>query len=202
VSAKAKTAKRDGQVVDTESGSILEGDAAKIRELEIEVEVGAAKLKGAERDINAWRVRYEDLRRDKEAEAREHELWDPAMDLFALWKLAATGHSVEDGPPWRKSGKARKKSSKFSADRFFMVLPLLKRYGEAMCQRAVIGRCWDHYSDQRANGSTIHYCEWERIFGSKGQGATVSSNFEESANKAPPDWEERVEKLKKVMADG
>lgn len=143
------------------------------------------KLKGAERDLNSWRVRFEELRRDKEAEAREHELWDAALDLFDLWRKATA----------RAAGRKKPSRAKFSGDRFYLVLPFIKRYSVEDCQRAIIGRAFDHFTDERKNGSTIHYFEWERIFGSMGQGKTADANFTESANRAPKDWRQRVEKL-------
>jgi hypothetical protein len=159
---------------------------SEIRALEVSLQAANDKLKGAERDINTWRVRYEELRRDKEAEAREHELWDPACDLFSLWKRGT--ERIEK----------KKRRIKFSADRFFMVLPFLKKYGEEDCQQAIIGRLYQHFTNERTNGSTKHYFEWERIFGALGQG-TASENFEESRDRAPDGW---ARAAKALMSDG
>ena len=179
--------------IDEETGEVtcvacLEAESEN-KALAHALDAAESKLKGAERDLNGWRVRFEELRRDKEAEAREHELWNSALDLFDLWRRAAA----------QAEGKAKPKRSKFSADRFFLVLPFLKKYDLEMCQRAIIGRCFDHYGAdgkvRRKNGSPIHYCEFERIFGAMGQGKTASTNFEESCNRAPADWRRRIDEL-------
>lgn len=154
----------------------------ELRQLADEKQRAEDKLKGAERDINAWRVRYEELRRDKEAEAREHELFDTAADLFELWKRGMA----------RVEGK--KKRIKFTADRFFTLLPHLKKYGVEDCQQAIIGRLYDHFQGERKNGDPIHYCEWDRIFGNLGNG-TPSENFIDSRDRVPDGWEKAVAAL-------
>ena len=156
---------------DPRTGEIIERACPKCLDLK-------DKLKGAERDLNGWRARYADLQRDKERDARADELWPEATNLFRLY-CHLTG----------KPGKPRKLT--WNAERFELVRPFLKKHGPEMCARAIIGRVSDHFTSQRANGSTIHYHEWERTFGSKGQGQTCASNFEESCNRAPADWKEQ-----------
>ncbi len=170
--------------VDTATGTVVK-DCEACPELAAQLDQERSKLKGAERDINAWRVRYEELRRDKEAEARAHELWDPALDLFNLYNAAAGYYE----------GRGKPKGCRFSAERFWLILPFLKAEGPEMCQRAIIGRCSDHHVGQRKNGRPIHYDEFERIFGAKGKAATARDNFEESVRRVPKDWRRRVEAL-------
>ena len=163
------------QLVSETSGEYLDFDA-----LRAEVQGLQDKLKGAERDLNGWRVRYQELKRDREKDARADALWPQGTELFRLY-CRLTG----------KEGKPRKLT--WSAERFELVRPLLAKHGTELCVRAIVGRVADHFTSQRANGSTIHYHEWERIFGSKGQGQTCASNYEESANRAPTDWKARAE---------
>lgn len=125
---------------------------------------------GLERDIRGWAARYQELKRDKDREARESDLWDDAERLFKLWRRA-TG----------------RKRCRFSTDRFYLVEPFLRRDGFERCAQAVIGRAFEHYTVQRKNGTTKRFHEWERIFDSRGE-------FEESANRIPKDWRERLEK--------
>lgn len=141
------------------------------------------QVAGLEHEIRSLSYKLEELKRDREADARAHELWTPALDVFGLWRTV-TG---------KIEGKNRR--IQLSGERFYLVLPFLKSEGEGECQQAVIGRCADHYTSTRqANGSTIHYWEWERIFGSMGQGQTARSNFEESRDRAPDNWQRWVVK--------
>lgn len=171
---------------------------------EVRGELGAANLAnekaeveiaGLQGEIRSLSFKLEQLKRDKEAEMRGHDAYDRIMDLFTLW-LRAT-EMCERSYGERKT-KAHKRGT-LTAERFFKVLPLLTKHGPEICQRAIIGRVYHHFASQRPNGSTIRYCEWERIFGNKGAGATVAGNFEESANRAPDDWKERADAL---MSEG
>ena len=62
------------------------------------------------------------LRADKDAEAREHDLWGKAVIVFWEWKIA-TGHM----------------NSQWSADRFWLCHPYLRNDGLAFCRAAVWG---------------------------------------------------------------
>lgn len=137
-----------------------------------------AEVSGLERDIRGWAYRYRELERDKEAEAKEHELFDVACDLFDLWRAAAG----------EAEGRAKPKKSKFSAERFFLILPMLAKDGVDLCRRAIIGRTFDHFTAPRKNGSIEHFHEFERIFKDR-------KEFESSANRAPADWEDRAARL-------
>jgi|GEM_PF-4858549 len=143
------------RVVDAETGEIPD-DCPSCKILR-------EQLAGAERDLRAWRSRYAKAVRDKEAEARSHDLWKDAEKLFSYWR--------------RRTGRTR---PQFTADRFWLVLPFLLKDGADQCRRAIYGRAYDHYEARRKNGSIIRYYEWERIFGSRGE-------FEESVNRCPSD---------------
>ena len=156
-----------------EADTMLGQRDAVIKKSEVEIA-------GLQHEIRSLAHKLEEAKRDREAEAREHDLFDQAMDLFDLWRRAAA----------EAEGKKHKRN-KFSGERFWLVLPFLK--GEAaLCQRAIIGRCFDHYGAdgklRRANGSAIHYCEFERIFKDR-------KEFEESVKRCPADWRERVRRF-------
>jgi hypothetical protein len=125
-------------------------------------------LHGAEKDLNAWRTRYANLKRDKEAEARDDPLWPNAVKLFKLWKSL--------------TGSTR---SKFRAERFEQVEPFLRDHGPEMCVRAIVGACFDPFVTTRKNGSKKKHWGWELIF-------RTAEKTEEMANRAPSDWRERA----------
>jgi hypothetical protein len=160
-------------VVDAETGEVLtEGCPGCV--------VRDDTIAGLNRKLNGTLAELGALKRDKEQEAREDGLWPKATRLFQVYCRMTP----------KKNGAPR--DLYWGFERFEMVKPFLKKHGEEMCLRAIVGRVFDHYKSQRANGSTIHYHEWERIFGSKGDGATAASNFEESCNRAPADWKDRL----------
>jgi hypothetical protein len=55
-------------------------------------------VKGAERDIRAWRARYANLAREKDEEARTHMSCGRAVELFAFWKKRREARPVVAGP--------------------------------------------------------------------------------------------------------
>jgi hypothetical protein len=124
-------------------------------------------IAGLTRDVKAEHLRFENLKRDKAAEARRHPLFEAVRDLFYEWR-AATGHP----------------RSAFTADRFWAALPFLENeaYGEDMIRRAIAGAAFDPYSTTRKNGSTKRYDSWSgypsSIFAS-------ADKFEDFCNRAP-----------------
>jgi hypothetical protein len=126
------------------------------------------EVKGLERALRKEIRAHEELRRDKEAEARDSRHWPVAVVIFKAWQ-AKTGHT----------------RSAFTADRFFLVEPFLKRkeYGPVVCVRAVAGIAFDHFSAKRRNGSVRRFDEWERCFADAKQ-------LEERASAAPRGWRE------------
>jgi hypothetical protein len=153
---------------------------AEMAALVYQVDMLETQLKKAEMDANRWRWKHEELKRDKEAEARKDALWPQAVRLMLLYN--------------RLTAKSPDKPRKLALnhERFDMVRPFLKKHGIAMCERAIVGRVFEHFTGQRANGSTIHYYEWERIFGNLGKGSGIQ-NFEESCNRAPLDFVSELE---------
>lgn len=131
-------------------------------------------IEGLQRDIAGWAARHAELKRDKAAEAKADPLWPNAVRLFRFY-CRLTG----------KPGKPRRLT--WTVERFEEVRPFLKKHGLAMCERAIVGRVFDHHIGQRRNGSPIHYHEWGRIFGAMGKGS-AAENFEESCRRAPLDF--------------
>jgi hypothetical protein len=123
------------------------------------------EIKGLKTNLKGWQLKYAQLRREKEAEARASEWWPVAVVLFGIWK-DLTGHL----------------QSAWSYDRFVLVVPFLSAHGPTLCERAIAGIAFDHYSAPRKNGTTQHYNEWERCFKDSGQ-------FERFANAAPQGWQ-------------
>jgi hypothetical protein len=150
------------RVVDTDTGEALDEHP--------EIEALQVIIKGLERDVRTWIKRYDELKRDKEQEAREDALWPQAVRVFQAWQ-AATGHT----------------RSVFNAERFFLIQPFLKntkQYGPEICLRAVAGIAYDCFSVKRKNGTIRRFDEWERCFAG-------AKEVEERANAAPVDWRVR-----------
>jgi hypothetical protein len=142
------------------------------------------ELKGLQRDIRAWIKRYDELKRDKEQEAREDALWPQAVRVFQAWQTATAQVRREAGE--KRSATARE-NAEFNGDRFFLIQPYLKntkKYGSEFCMRAVAGIAYDHFHTRRRNGSRKRFDEWERCF-------KDAREVEERANAAPKDWRER-----------
>ena len=135
------------------------------------------QLDGAHKEIKAWRARYANLVRDRQADAEAHALWPQAVRLFAVWKNL-TG----------------RKRSDFKADRFEQCLPFLKAHGQDMAVRAIVGIAFDHFSDHRKNGSRRKFDSWELLFRNM-------DRTEECANRAPKDWKLRASEAGWVFAD-
>lgn len=130
------------------------------------------EIAGLERDIRAWARRYADLKRDRTADAKAHDMWPVGHRVFAAWRR-----------------QCRHPRSVFTADRFWLIEPFLTngKYGktaenrEQLCMRAVAGAAYDAFEVKRKNGSVKRFDEFDRIFETAGK-------FEEFANKAPRDW--------------
>jgi hypothetical protein len=149
---------------------VIDADTHEKLDEHPEIEALQVVIKGLERDVRTWIKRYDELKRDKEQEAREDALWPQAVRVFQAWQ-AATGHQ----------------RSVFNADRFFLIQPFLKntkQYGPEICLRAVAGIAYDCFSVKRKNGSVRKFDEWERCF-------KDARELEERANAAPRDWRER-----------
>lgn len=148
-----------------EEGQVREDECVSCRKKNDEIA-------GLERDIRGWAVRYAELKRDRDRDAREHPLWPVAKAIFVEWKRLC-----------------RHPRSPWTPDRFWQIEPYLTnaKYAPelpgriALCRRAVAGAAYDAYKTTRRNGSTKHHNDWDLVFRS-------SSKFEEFANRAPKDW--------------
>jgi hypothetical protein len=156
-------------VVDAETGEVFPNGcpACAIKDDEIA---------GLQRDVRGWAHRYAELKRDKEQEAREHQLWPTAVVIVKAWR-ALCNHP----------------RSSFGAAEFELIRPFLqdKQYGQdldgrkLMCLRAVAGASFDAFKTKRKNGSWKRHDGLDLIFRNR-------SKFEEFANRAPADWRERL----------
>lgn len=170
------------RLVDADTGDSIPFLDADVAGLQAEIQMLRDQLKGADRDVNGWRHRYQELKRDRDKEAREDVLWPQAVRVFRLYcKLTST----------REDGKPRQLT--WNADRFELIRPFLKKHGIGLCERAIVGRVFDHFTAKRANGSTKHFHEWERIFKN-------AAEFEESANRAPLDFVSSLEAEDQLVA--
>lgn len=119
------------------------------------------QLDGAEQEIRAWRVRYRELARNVEQEAKDHEAYAEVKELFDLWR--------------KRCGHPR---ARFNAGRFNLALPFWQKDGPALCRRAIEGAAFDPFTQRRKNGTIKRFDDWELIFRNRGK-------FEEFANRAP-----------------
>lgn len=152
-------------VVNAETGEVVEPDCQECRKL-------MDQLAGAERDIAGWRCRYAELKRDRDAEAREHPMWDVGRALFTEWKKA-TNHPRSHWTPERF----------WQCERFLTG----ERFGatvEERCvwiRRAIAGAQFDAFRTTRRNGSVKAHNDWELLFRSE-------DKFREFVARAPKGW--------------
>jgi hypothetical protein len=160
-------------VVNTETGEVHEhcpGCAIKDDEIE-----------GLQGTIRSQAAKITALKRDRERDAREHQLWPTALEIVKVWRVVCN------------HGRAS-----FGAAEFELIRPILqdKQYGhdlpdrKAMCLRAVAGAAFDAFRTQRRNGSWKRHDDLDLIFRSR-------SKFQEFCNRAPADWEQRITDLQK-----
>lgn len=138
------------------------------------------------RNLCAEGVRYENLKRDKAAEAEKSPVWPAALRIFDHWRC-----------------ECKHPRSEFSLDRFEMIRPFLEKLSapkrgrpdsaearlkkaEEICKLAVDGIAHDPFVTTRKNGSRRFHNGWHLIFGEADQ-------FEERCNAAP------IERIREVM---
>lgn len=141
------------RVVDTATGEIRE-ECESCKMLRVQLE-------GAEKDIRAWRARYNALAREEEENIREHPAYGDMAILFKHWKAVC-----------------RHPKSRLDVKRFRLALPFLENDGLGLCRRAVDGAAYDPYVTARKNGSKQRHDGWDLIFKGRKQ-------FEEFCNRAP-----------------
>lgn len=116
------------------------------------------EIAGLERDVRGWAVRYAELKRDRDAEAREHPMWETGKALFTEWKKA-TNHPRSHWTPERF----------WQCERFLTG----SRFGqttEERCvwiRRAIRGIAFDCFKTTRRNGSVKLHNDWELLFRSE-----------------------------------
>lgn len=129
-----------------------------LQALEEENRVLHDQLAGSERDVRAWRVRYRNLERDKQAEAEADPLWALGKRVF-VYQCKVCGHEKAIWTP----------------ERFRLLKPFLARPGLEDCLRAVAGAMADEW--RRERGLTL----FEDIFESR-------KKFERCLALTPSSW--------------
>lgn len=117
-------------------------------------------IAGLHRAVKAENLRYENLKRDKAKEAREHSLFPKAKEVFEYW-CEVCHHP----------------NSRMSPERFYLMQPLLERYGVDLCKRACDGAAYDPFTTKRKNGSVKRHDGLHLIFD--------PDKFEDFVNRAP-----------------
>lgn len=144
------------------------------------------QVAGLQRDVRGWAARYADLKRDRDAEAKESPVWPAALRVFEHWRC-----------------ECNHPRSEFSLDRFEMIRPHLERlsrakkgrsddpaerlaHAEALCKLAVDGLAHDPFVTTRKNGTSKRHTGWHLAF-------EIADRFEERCNAAP------IERIREVM---
>ena len=144
------------------------------------------EVAGLQRDVRGWAARYAELKRDREAEAKESPVWPAALRVFDYWRR-----------------ECKHPRSEFTLDRFEMIRPHLERlaapkkgrpdsaedriaHAEAVCKLAVDGIAFDPYISDRKNGTKKRNDGWHLIF-------ETADRFENRCNSAP------IERIREVM---
>lgn len=169
-------------VVDTGTGEILhsvDGENACPQCAE-HLETIAA----LETEKRGWRTRYQNLKRDKDAEARNHKLFPQAQEVFDYWRKATSKRVGADG-------EKIPRRSKFTPARFRQVEPFLREYGVEACLLAIDGAAFDPYITQHKNGTKNVHDDFGLIFRE-----SEPEKFERFCNKAPLDSPHRRSLLK------
>lgn len=180
----AGTTARNLRLVDPETGEITQ--CAGCHNWERTYHELEKKYRGALSQIGK-------LRADKEAEARQHELWPQAVELFDYWKF-----------------RTKHKKARWTGDRFWIVQPFLDREGFRDCRDALIGLLGSDFHMKRgeyAKRKGQVFDEFERPFSSQGD----FERFREMAPQPHPDtvaffewydeWKAGFEKAFKAWTD-
>jgi len=141
------------KIVDADTGEVLPNCPGCLER--------EAEIRALETEKRGWRVRYQNLARDKELDARRHGLWPAALELFEYWQE-----------------KCRHPRSEWDADCFYQALPFLERDGLDACKIAIDGASYDPKTRTRRNGSVERFDSWELIFRNR-------NKFESFCNRAP-----------------
>lgn len=116
-----------------------------------------------------------ELRRDRAAEAREHEAWPTLRALFDYWR-EQTGHA----------------KAKWTADRFWDALNLWKEFGTGNVAAGIAGIGYQPNRKQLQNGKMEVFDSWELLF-------RKADTLERYIKRRPAEWE-LPELFKKMMS--
>jgi len=130
------------------------------------------EIAGLERDIRGWAVRYAELKRDKDAEAREHPMWQVGEALFREWRTLCR-HSRCQWTPERF----------WQAERFLTGTRFGATADERVVwiRRGIAGIAYDAFRTTRRNGSVKVHDDWELLF-------RTEDKFREWVSRAPKGW--------------
>jgi hypothetical protein len=161
-------------VVDTTTGAQLE-KCPGCEERDRIIEKGTNENEGLVETVRSQAAKMRELRKDREREMREHDLFPQVREAFEYW-LVETG---------------RTKRTKLDPKRFDLLEPFIKKDGLAMVKLAIDGAAYDpHRADRPGrNGKTETYDSLETIFKQRG-------SFERHVKRAP------VERLRAVRDSG
>lgn len=150
----------------TAHGEVIEDAALTIVRLQDELAQAARTIRG-----QAWQIG--ELQRDRDAEARDHQLWPTALEQFHYWREVC-----------------KHPRSRWAPDKFWAWLPFAKEFGELKCKAAIAGAAFDHYSKPAKNGRLIHYCDWH---GTKSAIFETTSRFEFYLDHVPPNVQAKLD---------
>lgn len=114
------------------TGEIGPGDPQTLGEAMARIADLEAEVRKLTTDSRSWHRRYDNLKADKEAEARRDQLWPRALAIFRYWQML-TGHQ----------------KANFGGERFWIVEPYLRSDGDAACRCAVRGLVGSDYHMKR-----------------------------------------------------
>ena len=146
---------------------VVNGDGERVGTLADHLQAYEDQIAGLQRDVKAEHLRYENLKRDRAAEARSHPLWPQALEVFKHWKEVC-----------------RHPKSSFTTSRFELIRPLLEKHGIDLCKLACDGAAFDPYETRRKNGSMKRHDGIHLVFD--------EDKFEDFCNRAPIPRPEQV----------
>jgi len=146
------------RLVDPETGEITENGCPDCKTKQFQLDELTRKYHGALGQIGR-------LRADREAEARQHELFPRAIRLFDIWRE-----------------QTRHLNCDWTSERFWACVPALKAFDDYWIERAIAGLAYQPFTKTMRNGKTERYDRWETLF-------SKVANIEVYANRAPLDFE-------------
>jgi len=102
------------------------------------------EIKGLKTEKRSWRLKYQNLKADKDAKAQRHLLFPLARELFDLYR-ELTGHA----------------RARWTPDRFWLCEPFIERHGEDECKLAIREMAGDDWYRERGLDT------WEAVFSPK-----------------------------------